>query len=217
MKIKHKIFTGKTAILTAIFLFSVTMFAGCTENSAPPKSSGITFVVDQAALLSQAEKNHIIQLCRALLKDMDIHIMAVVLKQRPVEKGLILIGSNIKQLQPFIEINNQQADTLQQTTKPTTWLVNKSSLAPPWVTGSHSKIAVRITQHPIARAICDFSQQAIVSTSANPATLPPARTSLMVRRYFGETIDYIVSGSVGSLKKPTEIRDIESNAVLRSS
>jgi uncharacterized membrane protein YgcG len=85
MKIKHKIFTGKTAILTAIFLFSVTMFAGCTENSAPPKSSGITFVVDQAALLSQAEKNHIIQLCRALLKDMDIHIMAVVLKQRPVD------------------------------------------------------------------------------------------------------------------------------------
>jgi uncharacterized protein len=85
MKMKHKTFTGKTVILTAIFLFSIFMFEACTKNSDPQKKSGITFVMDQAALLSQAEKNHMIQLSSALMRDMDIHIMAVVLKQSPAD------------------------------------------------------------------------------------------------------------------------------------
>ncbi len=78
MKIKHNIFA-------AVFLSCFTMFAGCTGNYDPPKSSGITFVSDQAALLSQAEKKHMIELSSALLRDMDIHIMAVVLKQSSVD------------------------------------------------------------------------------------------------------------------------------------
>jgi len=83
IKIKHKIFARKTVILTALFLFSVTMFEACTGNNDPPKSVGITFVSDPAALLSKAEKNHVTQLSSALLRDMDIHIMTVVLKQSP--------------------------------------------------------------------------------------------------------------------------------------
>lgn len=76
MKIKHNIFA-------AVFLSCFAMFAGCTENNDPKKNSVITFVSDQAALLSKAEKNHITQLSSALLRDMDIHIMTVVLKQSP--------------------------------------------------------------------------------------------------------------------------------------
>ena len=84
MKIKHKIFTGKKVILTAVFLFFVAMFAGCTgNNDSSEKSTGIRFVSDEAALLSKAEKNRITQLNSALLRDMDIHIMTVVLKQSP--------------------------------------------------------------------------------------------------------------------------------------
>ncbi len=41
------------------------------------------FVSDPGALLSKAEKNHITLLSSALLQDMDIHIMAVVLKESP--------------------------------------------------------------------------------------------------------------------------------------
>jgi hypothetical protein len=76
MKIKHNIFA-------AVFLSCFAMFAGCTENNDPTKNSVITFVSDPAALLSKAEKNHMIQLSSALLRDMDIHIMTVVLKQSP--------------------------------------------------------------------------------------------------------------------------------------
>lgn len=84
MKLKNKLFfyNAKTVTLTVLFIFLITISAGCTgDNDSFPKSLGIEFVSDQAALLSEAEKNHIAQLAGALLRGMDIHIMAVVLKQ----------------------------------------------------------------------------------------------------------------------------------------
>ena len=82
LKIRFYLYTG--ILLTVFFLFFIAINTGCTGNNDDfPKSSGIQFVSDQAALLSKAEKNHITQLTSALLKDMDIHIMAVVLKESP--------------------------------------------------------------------------------------------------------------------------------------
>lgn len=88
MDMKHKnniyFFTGKTVTLTVLFLFFIAISTGCTgSNDSSPKSVGIEFVSDKADLLSKAEKNHITQLGSALLRDMDIHIMAVVLKESP--------------------------------------------------------------------------------------------------------------------------------------
>lgn len=86
MKLKNKIFFcfGKAGTLTVLSLFFITIFTGCTDNNdSSPKNAGMEFVSDQAALLSKAEKNHIKQLGSALLRDMDIHIMAVVLKESP--------------------------------------------------------------------------------------------------------------------------------------
>ena len=84
LKIRPYLYTGKTIPLTVFFLFFIAINTGCTgHNDDLPKSGGIQFVSDQAALLSTAEKDHITQLTSALLKDMDIHIMAVVLKESP--------------------------------------------------------------------------------------------------------------------------------------
>ena len=86
MKLKNKIyfFTGKTVTLTVLFLFFIAISTGCTgNNDSSSKSVGIGFVSDQAALLSKAEINHITQLGNARLRDMDIHIMALVLKESP--------------------------------------------------------------------------------------------------------------------------------------
>jgi len=86
MKLKNKIYfyNGKTVTLTALFLFFIAISTGCTgNNDSSPKNLGLKFVSDQTALLSKVEKNHIAQLGSALLRDMDIHIMAVVLKESP--------------------------------------------------------------------------------------------------------------------------------------
>ena len=86
MTLKNRIYlyAGKTITFIVFLLFLVAISTGCTSNTdTSRKSDGAAFVSDQAGLLSKAEKDHITHLSRALLKDMDIHIMTVTLKESP--------------------------------------------------------------------------------------------------------------------------------------
>ena len=140
------------------------------------------------------------------------------LKSRPIEKGLILIAANLEQLQPYILA---PADLLRKATEkqifPTTWLVKPSALTPYWITGQHEKLAVRITQHPITKRLCEQLDYPLISTSANPGGKHPAKSSLKSRIYFADGVDYYISGNTGSLKNPTQIIDFETNKVIRKS
>ena len=139
------------------------------------------------------------------------------LKQRPVAKGLILIAANIEQLQPLLQ--HLDPDHYQQLKRswpaPLTWLVPASALVPPWIRGEHSTVALRVTDHPVAAALCNIFGGPIVSTSANPGQKPEARTALAVRRYFGRELAAITPGAVGAERKPSQIRDLISGRVLR--
>ncbi len=139
------------------------------------------------------------------------------LKSRPVEKGLILIASTIEQFQPLLK--DLPKDKYQQLKDswpaPLTWLVPASSLVPDWIRGQHSSVALRVTDHPVAAQLCTEVGGPIVSTSANPGSRPEARTSLAVRRYFGQQLAAITPGATGAQQKPTEIRDLISGRVLR--
>ena len=140
------------------------------------------------------------------------------LKQRSVDKGLILIASHIEQLLPFLDITEEQLQKLsQQTDKPTTWLVKASLLTPFWITGNHKKIAVRITRHPLCEKLCDITGHPIVSTSANRSGQPAAKTILKTRQYFGDMIDYYLTDHIQGFKNPSEIRDLETDKIIRSS
>jgi L-threonylcarbamoyladenylate synthase len=87
---------------------------------------------------------------------------------------------------------------------------------PFWLSGGRGTIAVRVTAHPAARALCEASRMALVSTSANHSGRSPARSSTQVRALFGDSVDYILPGAVGDLRKPTEIREALSGKVLRA-
>ncbi|HFC53385.1 MAG TPA: tRNA threonylcarbamoyladenosine biosynthesis protein RimN [Gammaproteobacteria bacterium] len=139
------------------------------------------------------------------------------MKGRPVHKGLILIAAEFSQLLPFIE--SPCADGLQLLREswpgPVTWVVAARPELPFWLRGNHATVAVRVTGHPLAAALCRAFGGALVSTSANPAGLPPARSPLAVRRYFGEQVNQILHGATGGLRKPTEIRSLADGRVLR--
>ncbi len=139
------------------------------------------------------------------------------LKQRPVEKGLILIGAQLEHLRPYIDVDD--AELLQKlqtkTPQPTTWIVPARKHTPSWLTGRHDSIAVRLTSHPIASKLCNHFAGAIVSTSANPAGLPPARSALTVKRYFQNKLDYLLHAPIHTDNKPSEIRDLLSDKVFR--
>ena len=84
LKTRIYLYAGKTITITVLFLFLLAISTGCTNNNDTSlKSADAAFVSDHAALLSKAEKDHITNLSRALLKDMDIHIMTVTLKESP--------------------------------------------------------------------------------------------------------------------------------------
>jgi L-threonylcarbamoyladenylate synthase len=130
------------------------------------------------------------------------------IKQRPVEKGLILIASRWEQLQPYLQpVDPDIRARLEESWPgPVTWLLATRPQTPAWLSGMHESLAVRVTAHPLAAALCDAFGGAIVSTSANASGRPPARTALQARlRCPG--VDIVLVGATGGRKRPSEIRN----------
>lgn len=130
------------------------------------------------------------------------------LKSRPVEKGVILIAGDFEQLRPFVHIDKtlpaHQQKIFDSWPGPTTWLLPKSNLTPSWISGDSELVAVRVTDHPLVKQMCQRVNSPMVSTSANPAGAEPARTSQEVRSYFGDEL-LIVDGSLGKQQTPSVI------------
>ena len=139
------------------------------------------------------------------------------LKQRPIRKGLILIGGCLEHLRPYIDVHDQSdLERLNATPEcPTTWVVPANPDTPKWLTGEHNSIAVRVSRHPLAAALCNSFGGAIVSTSANPGGLSPARSSLKVRCYFGNRLDHVLAGTTPQDVAPSTIKRLGDDAVLR--
>ena len=141
------------------------------------------------------------------------------LKGRSADKGLILIAESLTRLIPWIApLSEQQTESLRSRSgQPVTWIVPARPETPFWLTGNRATLAVRVTDHPIVSALCTASRLPLVSTSANPAGRPPARSPLMVRRYFDDWLDLIVSGTAPGSGRPSEIRELASGRVIRAS
>ncbi|NKB47221.1 MAG: threonylcarbamoyl-AMP synthase [Legionellales bacterium] len=139
------------------------------------------------------------------------------LKQRRLQQGLILIASDWQWIAPLIQPlpANIERTVRASWPGPMTWLIPASPAAPPWIIGEHTSIAVRITQHPLARRICEQWQNPLVSTSANTSGQPPLTTAAQVIQCFGSAIDYVIEGEVGELTQPTSIVDALTNTQIR--
>jgi len=137
------------------------------------------------------------------------------LKHRSVEKGLILIASTLEQLERFTLLSDADRKIINTQNTPTTWLVNKSELTPEWISGAHKKVAVRVSTHPVVKALCNEVGNAIVSTSANISTTKAATSALQVRRYFPVELDYYLTGKTGNIISATPIVDLETMLTIR--
>ncbi len=139
------------------------------------------------------------------------------LKDRPIEAGLILVADTFEHLQAFIKpVSNEQKErAMAAWPGPVTWLFPKAEDVPAWLAGEHETIAIRISAHPVCRALCAAFSGARGSTSANPGRVEPARSVAQVEQYFGSSLFGIVAGDLGDDNKPSEIRDLVSGRVLR--
>ena len=139
------------------------------------------------------------------------------LKQRPGGVGVIVIGADFTQITPFLgDCTVAILERAKATWPgPNTWIFPRNSRVPAWIVGEHAGIAIRVTAHPVAAALCRSFGSAIVSTSANPHGQAPARSAKAVRQLFNDQLDDIVEGELGGLERPTPIRDAVSGEELR--
>lgn len=134
------------------------------------------------------------------------------LKQRDMHKPMILIVSEWRHLEQLhVSLSTQQLEQLRETWPgPTTWLIkSRHPLA------HNGKIAIRMVDHPIAKALCDQWNGPLISTSANLSDMRSATTIPMLIDYFDDQIDGIVAGDVGDRSQPSRIIDLETLTQLR--
>ena len=88
------------------------------------------------------------------------------LKQRPATQGVLLIAADFAQAEKYIDLARVPADALARARAtwpgPHTWIFPRAASVPDWIAGSHTGIALRVTAHPLAAALCNAFGGAIV-------------------------------------------------------
>jgi len=139
------------------------------------------------------------------------------LKQRGVDKGLILIADTPEMLQPFAAVPADEWDRLAADWPAArTVIVPAAEGVPEWLTGGRGEIALRVPAHDTARAISRAFGGPIVSTSANVSGRPAARDALAARRQFGRADVKIIPGAVDRRARPSQIIHWPSGRIIRS-
>jgi L-threonylcarbamoyladenylate synthase len=142
------------------------------------------------------------------------------IKQRPLDKGLILIAADFAQLHPFLNPDTLPAARLREIRAswpgPHTWVMPASASAPRWITGAHTGIAVRVSAHPPVVALCMAFNGALVSTSANFTEKPAPQHRDGLDSGLLSHIDGVLTGETGGLQRATPIRDAFTGRALRA-
>lgn len=153
------------------------------------------------------------------------------LKNRPIEKGLIVLTASQAHIADFLA--NLPSQRQQQIVKSwaydpnirqaTTWLLNipPHTTIPHWVRGEHSSLAIRVINHASIAKLCELVATSglnpygfLVSTSCNPSGQPSATTLSEAMAYFGEQVAYLDDRGLG-FDQPSQIIDILTGQILR--
>lgn len=142
------------------------------------------------------------------------------IKQRPVEKGMILIAGSLDQLDGLLDWQAlpppRREAVLATWPGPNTWIVPTTARVPRWITGDHDGVAVRVSDHPIVIDLCAAFAGPLVSTSANLSGEPPVRAREALDSRLLARLDGVTEGETGGLSSPTTIRDARSGEQLRA-
>jgi len=117
------------------------------------------------------------------------------LKQRDLDKGFILLASDVEYVLPYIDENldiNLIKKLSQATSAPTTYLVPKSERVSSLISGSSDLVAVRITADLLVRYFCENADSALISTSANLQGKKIASSITELKGYFNDSLSYVL-------------------------
>tara|TARA_Y100000588_G_C14192630_1_gene898718 strand:- start:400 stop:948 length:549 start_codon:yes stop_codon:yes gene_type:complete len=139
----------------------------------------------------------------------------IALKSRDILKGLIILVSSWQQFQQLTKpLTAKQTQQIRSTWPGhVTWIVPKSKDVPLYLTGQRESIAIRMSAHPIASALCRNTP--IISTSANLSGQPPAMSVDELIAQFPSGLDGVVEGELGGAQKPSQIFDVTTGLKIR--
>lgn len=142
------------------------------------------------------------------------------IKDRPVEKGLILLAANYTQLLPYIDDSQisqeQHSLVLSRWPDGITQLMPKNKNTSTLLSGKFPMIAVRITSQADVVALCNAVDKPIVSTSANLSGEQPAKTWQAVEKALSDKVDFIIKGKTLGYDKPSKIIDALNGETIRT-
>ena len=140
------------------------------------------------------------------------------MKRRSPEQGVLLIAADFRQLADWIGDAPDAALERARAAWPGahTFIFPRSPRVPAWVAGGHAGIALRVTAHAPAAALCRAFGGPIVSTSANRHGEAPARSAHEAAVLFGDALDAVLDAPLGGLDRPTPITDAVSGAIIRA-
>jgi L-threonylcarbamoyladenylate synthase len=138
------------------------------------------------------------------------------LKQRSVRKGLIVVAADAAMFDAVLSYlsPDERHQVCASWPGPNTWLVPNHGVFPGWITGDSTDVAIRVTSALPLKGLSESFGGALVSTSANPAGLPPPQYLWALRRYFGVTLPAL-PGMLEQAGKPSTIRRIGDGTIVR--
>ena len=139
------------------------------------------------------------------------------LKRRPQQKGLILIAAEFRQVARYLTALSPADQQKLKTAgaQAITYLMPARHSAPRWLRGAHDTLAIRLTAHRQAARLCRGVSSALVSTSANRAGQPPARSYAQCLDWFGSRV-WVLPGRVGKRKQPSTIMTWANGRIIRN-
>ena len=115
------------------------------------------------------------------------------LKKRDLDKGFILLASDVSYLMPYIDLN-EDSELFKKLTKtnkkPTTYLVTRSEKTPDLIFGDNDLLAVRLTTDPLITYFCENTKSALISSSANIQGEQVASSLHELNSYFNDDLEF---------------------------
>ncbi len=91
---------------------------------------------------------------------------------------------------------------------PLTLLFEANSKLPINLLGGSKKIGIRVSPDHFCQQLLGVFKKPLVSTSANPAGFPPAKSSEEVHKYFGDSLDMIIDDGDRRKAEPSTVVDV---------
>ena len=141
------------------------------------------------------------------------------IKGRPLSKGLIVLADSLDRLQDWILPLTEAQKALMETLDfgfHHTWLVPRTALCPDVLSGDSPDLAVRLTTHPVARALCEGLGAPLISTSANIQGEPAIMSEEDALKFSDYEVTGVVQGGLGGIPQATKIQHIVTGKVYRA-